>query len=129
MSVSRYCRRIVLSAHSVHQRNLHAGKLDVSGHQVNAFRVMQDTLAGAQRFVHQDTAHSIRESKGQLIRLRVARLMVKLPCGSPSISSTFSSGLCKPNAQIRTGRCFAHTAFLIGDGDDLRIHHFHLVSL
>ena len=118
-----------LSAHSVHQRNLHAGKLDVSGHQVNAFRVMQDTLAGAQRFVHQDTAHSIRESKGQLIRLRVAQADGQAALRISVNQQHFSSGLCKPYAQIRTGRCFAHTAFLIGNGDDLRIHHFHLVSL
>lgn len=118
-----------LSAHSVHQRNLHAGKLDVSGHQVNAFRVMQDTLAGAQRFVHQDTAHSIRESKGQLIRLRVAQADGQAALRISVNQQHFSSGLCKPYAQIRTGRCFAHTAFLIGDGDDLRIHYFHLVSL
>ena len=36
-----------LSAHGIHQRDLHTGELDVSGHQVNAFRVVQDTLSGA----------------------------------------------------------------------------------
>ena len=41
-----------LSAHGVRQGDLHAGELDVCGHQVNALRVVQDTLAGAQRDVY-----------------------------------------------------------------------------
>ena len=57
------------SAHGVHQRDLHAGELDVSGHQVNTFRVVQDALTGTQRLVHQDTAHRVGQGKGQLVRL------------------------------------------------------------
>ena len=52
------------TAHGVHQGDLHTGELNVSRHQVNAFRVMQDTLAGAQRLVHQDTAHRVGQGKG-----------------------------------------------------------------
>src|SRR5699024_8489564 len=48
-----------LTAHGVHQRDLHAGELDVSGHQVHTLRVVQDALAGVDRLVHQDTAHRI----------------------------------------------------------------------
>ena len=48
-----------LPAHGVYQRYLHAGELNVDGHQVHALRVVQDALAGAQRLVHQDTAHCI----------------------------------------------------------------------
>ena len=36
-----------LPAHGVYQRHFHAGELNVGGHQVNALRVVQDTLAGA----------------------------------------------------------------------------------
>ena len=43
------------------------------GHQVNALRVVQDALAGAQRLVHQDTAHRVGQGKGQLVRLGVAQ--------------------------------------------------------
>ena len=48
------------TAHSVYQRHLHAGQLDVSRHQVHAFRVVQDALAGFDRFIRQDTAHCVR---------------------------------------------------------------------
>ena len=62
-----------LAAHGVHQRNLHTRELDVRRHQVNAFRVVQDTLAGSQWLVHQDAAHRVGQGKGQLVRLRVAQ--------------------------------------------------------
>ena len=41
------------------------GELNVSRHQVNAFRVVQDTLTGLDWLIHQNTAHSI----GQQITL------------------------------------------------------------
>ena len=28
----------------------------------------------------------------------------------------------QPDSQVRTGCCFANAAFLVGDGDDLRVH-------
>ena len=34
----------------------------------------------------------------------------------------FLSGLCQTYSQVRTGCCFANAAFLVGDGDDLRVH-------
>src|SRR5699024_10395504 len=37
-----------LPDHSVYQRHLHAGELNVGGHQVHALRVVQDALAGTQ---------------------------------------------------------------------------------
>ena len=36
--------------------------------------------------------------------------------------------LCQPNPQIGTGRCLANAAFLVGDGDDLRVQSHHLIS-
>ena len=62
-----------LPAHGVHQRDLHARQLDVSGHEVHAFRVVQDALARAQRLVHQNAPHRVGQGKGQLVRLRVAQ--------------------------------------------------------
>ena len=62
-----------LAAHGVYQRHLHAGQLDVGGHEVYALRVVQDALAGAQRLVHEDTAHRVGQGKGQLVRLRIAQ--------------------------------------------------------
>ena len=79
-----------LTAHSVHQRHLHAGQLDVSGHEVHALRVVQDALTGAERLVHQDAAHCFREGEGQLVRLRVAQADGQAGLGgSASTSSTF----------------------------------------
>ena len=61
------------TAHGVHQGYLHAGQLDVSGHEVHALRVVQDALAGAQRLIHQDVAHRVGQGERQLVRLRVAQ--------------------------------------------------------
>ena len=68
------------------------------GHEVHALRVVQDALARAQRLIHQDAAHCVRQRKGQLVRLRLPRLMVRLAWGSASTSSTFFSGLRQPDA-------------------------------
>lgn len=110
-----------LSAHGVHQGDLHAGELDVCGHQVNALRVVQDTLAGAQRLVHQDTAHRVGQGKGQLVRLGVAQADGQAALRVPVDQQHFLSGLRQPNPQVRAGGCLANAAFLVGDGDDLRV--------
>ena len=110
-----------LTAHGVHQGDLHAGELDVSGHQVNALRVVQDTLAGAQRLVHQDTAHRVGQGKGQLVRLGVAQADGQAALRVPVDQQHFLSGLRQPNPQVRAGGCLANAAFLVGDGDDLRV--------
>ena len=31
-------------------------------------------------------------------------------------------GLRQPDSQVGTGRCLANAAFLVGNGDDLRVH-------
>ena len=110
-----------LTAHGVHQGDLHAGELDVSGHQVNALRVVQDTLAGAQRLVHQDTAHRVGQGKGQLVRLGVAQADGQAALRVPVDQQHFLSGLRQPNPQVRAGGCLANAAFLVGDGDNLRV--------
>ena len=110
-----------LSAHGVHQGDLHAGELDVGRHQVNPLRVVQDTLARAQRLVHQNTAHSVGQGKGQLVRLGVAQADGQAALRVPVDQQHFLPGLCQPDSQVGTGRCFANAAFLIGDGDDLRV--------
>ena len=56
-------------------------------------------LAGAQRLVHEDAAHRVREGKGQLVPAAgCPRLMVRLAWGSASTSSTFFPGLRQPDA-------------------------------
>ena len=87
-----------LAAHGVHQRHLHARQLDVSGHEVHALRVVQDTLAGAQRLVHQDTAHRVRQGKGQLVRLRVAQADGKAGLWVRVYQQHLLSGLGQPDA-------------------------------
>ena len=61
------------TAHGVHQGDLHAGELNVSRHQVNTFRVVQDTLTGLDWLIHHNTAHCVGLGKGQLVRLGVAQ--------------------------------------------------------
>ena len=97
-----------LSAHGVHQGDLHAGELDVSGHQVNAFRVVQDTLARAQRLVHQDTAHSVGQGKGQLVRLGMAQADGQASLRVPVDQQHLLPGLHQPDPQVRAGGCLAN---------------------
>ena len=111
-----------LSAHGIHQRDLHTRELDVSGHQVNAFRVVQDTLAGSQWLVHQDAAHRVGQGKGQLVRLRVAQADGQAALRVSVDQQHLSSGLCQPDPQVGTSCCLANAAFLVGDGDNLRVH-------
>ena len=110
-----------LTAHGVHQGDLHAGELDVGGHQVNALRVVQDTFAGAQRLVHQDTAHRVGQGKGQLVRLGMAQADGQAALRVPVDQQNFLPGLRQPNPQVRAGGCLANAAFLVGDGDNLRV--------
>ena len=117
------------TAHGVHQGDLHAGELNVSRHQVNAFRVVQDTLAGAQRLIHQDTAHSIGQGKWQFVRLGMAQADGQAALRISVNQQHFLPGLRQSNTQVFTGRCLADAAFLVGDGDDLRVHNNHLVSV
>ena len=110
-----------LTAHGIHQGDLHTGELDVGGHQVNPLWVVQDTLARAQRLVHQNTAHSVRQCKGQLVRLGVAQADGQASLRVPVDQQDFLSGLRQPDSQVRTGCCFANAAFLVGNGNDLCI--------
>ena len=87
-----------LSAHGIHQGYLHAGELDVGGHEVHALRVVQDALAGAQRLVHEDAAHRVREGKGQLVRLRVAQADGQAGLGVSVHQQHLLSGLRQPDA-------------------------------
>ena len=59
--------------------------------------------------------------KGSLSGWGWPRLMVRLPCGVPVDQQHFLSGLRQPNPQVRAGGCLANAAFLVGDGDDLRV--------
>ena len=87
-----------LPAHGVHQRHLHAGQLDVGGHEVHALRVVQDALARAQRLIHQDAAHCVRQRKGQLVRLRVAQADGQAGLGVSIHQQHLFSGLRQPDA-------------------------------
>ena len=109
------------SAHGVHQGDLHAGELDVGGHEVHALRVVQDALAGFDRLVHQDTAHRVGQGKGQLVRLRVAQADSKAGLGIGVHQQHLLPGLGQPDSQVRAGGRFADAAFLVGNGDDLRV--------
>src|SRR5699024_9811620 len=111
-----------LTAHGVYQGDLHAGELDVSRHQVNALRVVQNALAGAQRLVHQNTAHSVGQGKGQLVRLVVALSAGPACFGDSLHQHPFLSGLGQPDPQVCAGGCLANGASLGGDGDNLRVH-------
>ena len=84
-------------AHSVYQRHLHAGQLNIRRHQVHALRVAQNPLAGADRLIGQDAAHCVREGKGQLIRLGIAQADGQAPLRVPVNEKHFLSGLRQSN--------------------------------
>ena len=111
-----------LAAHGVHQRNLHTRQLDVRRHQVNTLRVVQDTLAGSQRLIHQNTAHRVGQGKGQLVWLGMAQADGQAALRVSVDQQHLSSGLRQPDPQVGTGRCLANAAFLVGDGDNLCVH-------
>ena len=118
-----------LTAHGVHQGDLHAGELDVGRHQVNAFRVVQDALAGAHRLVHQDTTHRVGQSKGQLVRLGMAQADGQAALRVSVDQQNFLPRLRQPDTQICAGGCLANAAFLVGDGDNLCVHFSFLLCL
>ena len=53
-----------LAAHGVHQRYLHAGELNVGGHEVHALRVVQDALAEFDLLIHKDAPHRVGQGEG-----------------------------------------------------------------
>ena len=81
---------------------------------------MQDTLAGTKQFIHQDTAHCVRQRKGQLVRLGITQADGQAPLRVSVDQQDFLSGLCQTDSEISTGGGFANTALLVGDGNDLR---------
>ena len=90
--------------------------------------MVQDTLAGAQRLVHQDTAHRVGQGKGQLVRLGVAQADGQAALRVPVDQQHFLSGLRQPDTQVCAGGCLANAAFLVGDSDDLCVHSNYLIS-
>ena len=74
------------------------------------------------RLIHQDMLHSVRQRKGQLVRLGIAQADRQAALRVSVDQQDFLSGLRQPDSQVGTGRCLANAAFLVGDGDDLRVH-------
>ena len=74
---------------NIHQRYLHAGKLDVRGHEIHAIRVMQDALAGGNGLIVQHLAHHVRNGDGQVVRLGMAQADGEAGLGFTSTSKTF----------------------------------------
>jgi hypothetical protein len=71
--------------------------------------------------IHQNFAHCIRQCKWQLVWLRISQADCQASLRVPVNQKHFLSGLCQTYSQVRTGCCFANAAFLVGDGDDLRV--------
>ena len=86
----------------------HTGKLNVGGHQVYSLQVVQDTLAGMNRLIHQDTPHSVRQRKGQLVRPGIAQADRQAALRVSVDQQDFLSGLRQPDSQVGTGRCLAN---------------------
>ena len=68
-----------------------------------------------------NTAHRVGQGKGQLARLGVAQADSQAALWVPVNQQHFLPGLRQPDPQVRAGSCLANTAFLVGDGDDLRV--------
>ena len=102
---------------AVRRTLLQPGKLNIRRHQFNAFCMMQNTFSGAYRLIHQNSAHCIRQCKGQLVRLRISQADCQSSLWVPVDQKHFLSGLCQTYSQVRTGCCFANAAFLASDGD------------
>ena len=111
-----------LAAHSAHQRYLHAGKLDVRGHEVHTLRVMQDTIPGGDGLIVRHLAHRVREDDGQGVRLWMAQADDKAGLRGHVNQQNLLSSLGQSHAEIYTTCRFSHTALLIDQGDDLGVH-------
>ena len=56
-----------------------------------------------------------------LVRLGMAQADGQAALRVPVDQQHFLSGLCQPDPQVRAGGCLANAAFLVSDGDDLRV--------
>ena len=70
------------------------------------------------------TPHSVRQRKGQLVRPGIAQADRQAALRVSVDQQDFLSGLRQPDSQVGTGRCLANAAFLVGNGNDLRVHDF-----
>ena len=68
------------------------------------------------------TPHSVRQRKGQLVRLWIAQADRQASLRVSVDQQDFLSRLRQTDSKIGTGGGFANAAFLVGDGDDLRVH-------
>ena len=82
---------------------------------------MQDTLTRTQRLIHQDAAHCVGQGERQLVWPGISQADGQAALRVPVDQQHFLSGLRQPDAQVGTGGCLANAAFLVGDGDDLRV--------
>lgn len=57
---------------------------------------MQDTLAGTKQFIHQDTAHCVRQRKGQLVRLGITQADGQAPLRVSVDQQDFLPACAKP---------------------------------
>ena len=80
--------------------------------------MVQDTLAGTKRLIHQDTPHSVRQRKGQLVRLWIAQADSQASLRVSVDQQNFLSGLRQTDSKIGTGGGFANAALLVGNGND-----------
>ena len=66
-------------------------------------------------------AHRVGQSKRQLVRPRISQAAGQAALRVPVDQQHFLSVLRQPNPQVGAGGCLANAAFLVGDGDDLRV--------
>ena len=78
--------------------------------------------SGTKWLVHQDTPHSVRQRKGQLVRLGIAQADRQTSLWVSVDEQDFLSGMRQADSKIGTSSGFANAALLVGDGDDLRVH-------
>ena len=92
--------------------------------QVHALRVMQNALAGGNGLIGQDLAHHVGEGNGELIRLGISQADCLATLRVPVNQQHLFTGLGQPDTEIGAGGCFADTALLVGNGDNLGVHNF-----
>ena len=90
------------------------GELNVSRHQVNAFRVVQDTLTGLDWLIHQNTAHSI----GQVSLVNAMSRETILRQYLDTVKGQYSHILidCQPSLGMLTVNALAAANRVIIDG-------------